>query len=248
MILARLTTAIRQQNWFAVGLEFVIVIAGVVIGFQVTEWSAARTAGERRAAALERLHDEAEQIVAFYRERVELHESINALRTEAIERLMANDWEDANRSDMTQGINSVGILPAANPPRSVYDELISAGEFAEIGSPDVRNAISAYYASLTFLQDQIDYVRDRIEDPVIVGQPGVRIVYVPGDGRQRRWVFDFQVLSQDETFVQRLLVGNNSQRAVTSWTRGTLDMAELMCARIGEATGRPCNPERETAP
>ena len=35
MILARLSRAIRQQNWFAVVLEFVIVIviAGVVIGF-----------------------------------------------------------------------------------------------------------------------------------------------------------------------------------------------------------------------
>jgi len=36
MILARITKAIREQNWFAVVLEFVIVIAGVAIGFQVT--------------------------------------------------------------------------------------------------------------------------------------------------------------------------------------------------------------------
>lgn len=30
MILGRITKAIREQNWFAVVLEFVIVIAGVV--------------------------------------------------------------------------------------------------------------------------------------------------------------------------------------------------------------------------
>jgi len=35
MILARISKAIREQYWFAVGLEFVIVIAGVVRGFQV---------------------------------------------------------------------------------------------------------------------------------------------------------------------------------------------------------------------
>ena len=29
MILARLSRAIREQNWFAVVLEFVIVVAGV---------------------------------------------------------------------------------------------------------------------------------------------------------------------------------------------------------------------------
>ena len=33
MILSRLMKAVREQNWFAVTLEFLIVILGVVIGF-----------------------------------------------------------------------------------------------------------------------------------------------------------------------------------------------------------------------
>ncbi|WP_291841755.1 hypothetical protein [Maricaulis sp.] len=32
-----LTRAIREQKWVAVVIEFVIVILGVVIGFQITE-------------------------------------------------------------------------------------------------------------------------------------------------------------------------------------------------------------------
>lgn len=39
MILQNLTKAIRDQNWFAVGVEFLIVIAGVVIGFQIQGWN-----------------------------------------------------------------------------------------------------------------------------------------------------------------------------------------------------------------
>ena len=35
MILQNISKAIREQNWFAVVFEFVIVIAGVVIGFQI---------------------------------------------------------------------------------------------------------------------------------------------------------------------------------------------------------------------
>ena len=38
MILQSLTKAIREQNYYAVVLEFLIVIAGVVIGFQITAW------------------------------------------------------------------------------------------------------------------------------------------------------------------------------------------------------------------
>lgn len=241
MILARLSRAVREQNWFAVVLEFVIVIAGVVIGFQITAWASERAAEERREAALERLHDEAERVVAYHREHVSLHESMNTLRTEAIERLIANDWTDADPRDMAQGLNSVGILPAAFPPRSVYDELIANGEFAQIGSPELRAAIGDYHAQLTFLQAQIDYIRLRIDDPLTVGQPGARVAYSPGTVRERRWEFDFETLSQDEAFLQRLLLGNNSQRAVTEWTRATLEAAVAMCAALADATGEPCD-------
>ncbi|WP_420434210.1 hypothetical protein [Hyphobacterium sp.] len=242
MILARLSRAIREQNWFAVVLEFVIVIAGVVIGFQVSQWANERAAEARRAAALERLHDEAEQIVAYHHQHVDLHERMNALRTEAIERLIANDWADADRRDMAQGLNSVGILPAAFPPRSVYDELINNGEFAEIGSPELRSAIGHYHSQLTFLQAQIDYIRMRTEDPLAAGQAGARVVYVPDTIRERRWEFDYEILSRDEAFIQRLLLGNNSQRAVTDWTRATLEAAQAMCDALAEETGRPCEP------
>jgi|GEM_PF-1658874 len=37
MILSRLTRAIREQNWFAVILEFFIVVIGVAVGFQLTQ-------------------------------------------------------------------------------------------------------------------------------------------------------------------------------------------------------------------
>ncbi|WP_300528289.1 hypothetical protein [Maricaulis sp.] len=37
MILSRLTKAIREQNWFAVVLEFFIVVIGVAVGFQLTQ-------------------------------------------------------------------------------------------------------------------------------------------------------------------------------------------------------------------
>ncbi|NQV73883.1 hypothetical protein HQ496_12235 [bacterium] len=42
MIYSRLKIAIRMQNWFAVTIEIVVVVLGVVIGFQITDWAAAR--------------------------------------------------------------------------------------------------------------------------------------------------------------------------------------------------------------
>ena len=39
MLLRRITQLIKNQNWFAVFLDFVIVVAGVFIGIQVANWN-----------------------------------------------------------------------------------------------------------------------------------------------------------------------------------------------------------------
>ena len=51
MILQNISRAIREQNYYAVALEFVIVIAGVVIGFQISQIAQNR-AEERQVEAL----------------------------------------------------------------------------------------------------------------------------------------------------------------------------------------------------
>ena len=42
MRLRRITEHVKTQNWFAVGLDFVIVVGGVFIGIQVSNWNEAR--------------------------------------------------------------------------------------------------------------------------------------------------------------------------------------------------------------
>lgn len=32
----------KDQNWFAVAVEFVIVVVGILLAFQITEWNASR--------------------------------------------------------------------------------------------------------------------------------------------------------------------------------------------------------------
>ena len=41
MILRRITKHVKDQNWFAVALDFFIVIAGILIAFQITKMLAA---------------------------------------------------------------------------------------------------------------------------------------------------------------------------------------------------------------
>ncbi|MBT1449322.1 hypothetical protein KJ365_00385 [Glaciecola sp. XM2] len=58
MILRRLTKHIKDQNWFAVALDFVIVIVGVFIGIQVSNWNDAQQSQMRETAVLAQLKEE----------------------------------------------------------------------------------------------------------------------------------------------------------------------------------------------
>jgi len=50
MRLRSLTKHIRDQNWFAVALDFFIVVVGILIAFQITNWNEARV-NEREAVS-----------------------------------------------------------------------------------------------------------------------------------------------------------------------------------------------------
>jgi hypothetical protein len=58
MILRSITRHVRDQNWFAVGLDFFIVVVGVFIGIQVANWNDERVQQEREALLLAELREE----------------------------------------------------------------------------------------------------------------------------------------------------------------------------------------------
>ena len=55
MILQRLTTALRKQEWFTVVIETLIVMFGVFLGLQVNNWNQARFERADTQNVLERL-------------------------------------------------------------------------------------------------------------------------------------------------------------------------------------------------
>ena len=55
MLLRRITQHVKEQNWFAVFLDFLIVVVGVFIGLQVANWNEARADRGLRAGYLVQL-------------------------------------------------------------------------------------------------------------------------------------------------------------------------------------------------
>lgn len=61
MLLRRITTHVKEQNWMAVGLDLVIVVFGVFIGIQAANWNDTRTEAVREQQVLLELLDDLHQ-------------------------------------------------------------------------------------------------------------------------------------------------------------------------------------------
>ena len=64
MILRRITEHVKTQNWFAVFLDFLIVVAGVFVGLQVNNWNEARSERAKEYGYLVRLHEDLARSIA----------------------------------------------------------------------------------------------------------------------------------------------------------------------------------------
>ena len=55
MILRHLSQSLKEQNWTAIVIEFVLLVSGVFLGIQVSNWNAERETRQKSAIFTERL-------------------------------------------------------------------------------------------------------------------------------------------------------------------------------------------------
>ena len=152
MILQRLMKAVREQNWFAVVLELVIVILGIVIGFQITASNENRDNQASEVQLVERLHGE---IMSLQANRwdwtVELGSTRDSLLS-ASQKLYGEVDEDLTAAECSALVLShVFNSPSLTLP--VIAELESTGDLDLIGNRDVRAAITLYLQANTWASE-----------------------------------------------------------------------------------------------
>lgn len=148
MILARLTRAVREQNWFAVALEFVIVVAGVLLAFQISAWSAQRADRTYAMDILDRFHAELVTIETVRsRGRSGLQTVIRDLDSARPVILGVSD-----RTALTaEECNSLGRSHDVTPPADqlpTLDELMQSGSLRVVRSSTLRRSASSAYAMI----------------------------------------------------------------------------------------------------
>ena len=157
MILRRLSQSLKEQNWTAIWIEFVLLVAGVFLGIQAADWNEARQQSARQAAYVERLRvdftairDRIQQHVVVYDDAVEGGDLIlSIVRAEDGASLVIED-EKARMSRAFNALLSNRIPP---PLPATYVEMRSEGQLRRIRNPALRDRLADYDRMLGMLQE-----------------------------------------------------------------------------------------------
>lgn len=164
MLLRRVIEHVKTQNWTAVALDFVIVVVGVFVGIQVSNWNDAGRERLSEAQYLERFADEIELTIAHIQEERAFSErsllTIEDFSAKAA-RASTSDEEllSATKNYLTTGVFFAKFIPN----RTTFDDLVTTGNFDVISNETIRTSLMTlhgeYEAAQTTIESNIDWIQ-----------------------------------------------------------------------------------------
>lgn len=142
MLLRRVIEHVRDQNWTAIAIDFVIVVIGVFVGIQVANWNQALADERLGLAYAARLTRDLEQDLAAKRSLIAYYGAV----LESVERtdtLLADPQADPNALVVSAyRATEINYRP---PSRATWDEIVSSGHLALL-PPEAARSAAEYFA------------------------------------------------------------------------------------------------------
>ncbi len=217
MILRRITEHVKTQNWFAVGLDFFIVVVGVFVGIQASNWNEAHTESLREASYLAALHEDFTIIVAELESDVAHYEEIADAMTLLLEesRKAAPDSSIDTLNDTTGQLVAMEGTPIVS---DTYTNLTGSGDLAIIKNQAVKNAMSAFFGKadvVRLVSNTHELQLVNIFEPYIIAN------------------LDYTVLLRDSRGL-RTITGFEPDRILTALP--TAEFRNVVTAKLGSVT------------
>ena len=231
MILRSVMKHVRDQNWVAVGLDFLIVVVGVFIGIQVANWNDARVQEARDHVLLDRLQADFERIATWGDENIPQIEDLPVQTKRLID--LIRSGEPARVDDAFRAMADASVEVWAGAELSpTYEELVATGTLSRIRSRELRRALSDYArqreSAYILLEQQLD-VRDT---GAMEGAIRFRTSDDDYEATKIAESVDWDALKATEPHLQ-IVLRNQVLRA--RWQRSTYESAKTVLQLLEEA-------------
>jgi len=145
MILRRIREHVSHHNWFAVAVDFVIVVAGVFVGIQASNWNQRRIEQQQAREYRTMLQSDLDANLENLATRKRYY---GWVRDEALATLadLGRPSTTLDQQFLVHAYQATQIQPWALK-RNTYDEVVSTGAMANLGTPVLRDKIANYYVT-----------------------------------------------------------------------------------------------------
>jgi len=143
MVVRRFRDHVAEHNWFAVAVDFLIVVAGVFVGLQASNWNQERVNHAQGRAYRAMLIDDLEVNQHDLAVRKRYYEWV---RGEGLKTLAALDEPQSSLGGqfLVDAYQTSQIIPWSLE-RNTYDQITAAGQMELVGDAYLRDRISNYY-------------------------------------------------------------------------------------------------------
>ena len=212
MLLRRITQHVKDQNWFAVFVDFVIVVIGVFIGIQVANWNETRTSKVALQSLLGRLTEEVSQNIRITSDILGHYEEARPDMVLGRETLSSCNFTPEGQAALERMMFDLtnDVLP--NFVSVAQDQLARQSQYQVHLSKDFQSEFAAYSASLSEEYEQLSshyrnlwsfHVNHHPSlDAFFSGEPGASLEY---QGWGYRLNVPFDEVCKDTSFRLRFI-------------------------------------------
>ncbi|MEJ2330732.1 MAG: hypothetical protein P8Z33_12935 [Gammaproteobacteria bacterium] len=252
MILQRISENVSSQNWFAVAVEFIIVVVGVFMGLQVQDWNEARKARIEEHGLLSRLHVETLELLETQREELMgLSERAGVLM--GVNPVLFSQEPLRVISNLEcQRITGSHVFRRPSDELPVLDEMLSTGRFDVLQDDDIKEHLRnyvlfrargrAYYEEAT---NELFRLHSRFPDLIAIGRVPIEAGLVEGwtrlSGEGFRWdpVCDGEKMRASPAFLNEYVDNQSRIGSMIEFTKQRQEHLEeletALSARLGAA-------------
>lgn len=144
MLLRRLSGHIKEQDWFAVATDFVIVVTGVVLGIQVANWNAVYQERRDEDQILQRLLEETDALLLAIEDEKAIVENRAALMMSIQPVLYSAVPARPLTEDECGAIALSHIYVLGSDELPILDEVLGTGRFDRLRDKAIKQKLRDY--------------------------------------------------------------------------------------------------------
>ncbi|MEO0368373.1 MAG: hypothetical protein AAF197_06245 [Pseudomonadota bacterium] len=171
MLLRRITQHLKAQNWFAVFLDFLIVVVGVFIGIQVANWNEERQLRVEEAKIFVRLSEDFARIKQDSLRSRDFHEQLASDLRTLLRSLRAGVLADADIDAVKRALFLGTTIQTSADRSSTTQQLLSSGQANILSDKGLLDQLTAYETFIDRHEQAMGYLLNNmvIMIPAFIG-------------------------------------------------------------------------------